>query len=120
MKAWPFAAASAAACALGLLVAFLVPGEARAPALWGAGAATLSGACAFAALAAFANSGKGVNGLLAGFTAGFLVRGLLVAVGLIASGARGNLALVYVAAFFILYAATQVVEILFVQMRSKA
>jgi hypothetical protein len=43
-----------------------------------------------------------------------------VALGLIASGARGNLALVYVCAFFILYAATQVIEVLFVQKRSKA
>lgn len=120
MKVWPFAAASAVACALGLLAALLLPGEARAPALWGAGAATVSGAVALTALAAFAQSGKGVNGLLAGFTAGFLVRAALVGLGLVASGARGNLALVYAGAFFILYAATQVIEVLFVQKRSRA
>ena len=119
MKVWPFAAASAAACALGLLVAFLIPGEARAPALWGVGAATISGACALGALAAFSSSG-GLNGLLAGFTAGFLVRAAMVGLGLVASGARGNLALVYAGAFFILYAATQVIEVLFVQKRSRA
>jgi hypothetical protein len=118
VKVWPFAAASAAACGLGLFAALLVPGEARAAALWGAGAATVSGACALTALVAFA--GNGLNGLLAGFTAGFLVRAAMVALGLVASGARGNLALVYVGAFFILYAATQVIEVLFVQKRSRA
>jgi hypothetical protein len=120
VKVWPFAAASAAACGLGLFAALLVPGEARAAALWGAGAASVSGACALAALVALAGKGTGVNGVLAGFTAGFLVRAALVAVGLVVSGARGNLALVYVVAFFILYAATQVIEVLFVQKRSRA
>jgi len=120
VKVWPFAAASAGACALGFGAALLVPGEARAPALWGVLSATVSGALALIALAAMAGRDKGVNGVLGGFVLGFLARGALVAVGLVASGARGNLALVYVAAFFILYAATQVIEVLFVQMRSRA
>lgn len=120
MKVWPFAAASGAACALGFAAAMLLPSEARAPALWGVFAAAVSGALALLALAALAGKDKGLNGVLAGFTIGFLARGAMVAVGLVASGARGNLALVYVAAFFILYAATQVIEVLFVQMRSRA
>jgi len=39
---------------------------------------------------------------------------VLVAAGLLASGARGNDALTYVFSFFGLYLATQIVEILFV------
>jgi hypothetical protein len=113
---WPFAAASAGACALGLLLALLVPGPARIAALWGAAAAAVSGALALSALALLA--GKGLNGVLAGFTAGFLARAALVAAGLFASGARGDLALVYAAAFFALYAATQIIEVLFVRKSS--
>ena len=109
---WPFAGASAGACALALLAAALVPAPARAAALYGAGAASVGAACALAALAAFGV--RGVNGLLAGFSLGFLARAALVAIGLVLSGARGNLALTYVAAFFTLYAATQVIEVLFV------
>ena len=52
--------------------------------------------------------------MLAGFTVGFLARGVLVAVGLIASGARGAAALPYAFAFFVLYAVTQGVEIAYV------
>src|SRR6267378_1075471 len=64
-------------------------------------------------------AGKGVNGVLTGFSIGFLSRAALVAAGLLASGARGNLALVYVAAFFTLHAATQVIEVLFVHANSR-
>lgn len=113
----PFAAASAAACALGLLVALLLPGALRGPAVYGALAASVGALCGLSALAAAV--GRGVNGLLGGFTAGFLCRGILVGVGLVASGARGNLALVYVGAFFTLYAATQLVEVLFVHASSR-
>ena len=116
-RVWRFAGASAGACALGLLLALFVPGAGRAAALWGVAAATLGAAAAFVALAVFI--GKGINGLLTGFTVGFLARTVLVTVGLLLSGARGNLALVYVAAFFTLYAATQVVEVLFVQASSQ-
>ena len=42
-----------------------------------------------------------------------------MAAGLIASGARGNLALIYAAAFFTLYAATQSIEVLFVHRSSQ-
>lgn len=109
---WPFAASSAAACVLGIAVSLLLPGEARGPALYGAAAASLGAVCGLAALRGFVS--RGVNGVLAGFTIGFFCRAVLVAAGLLASGARGNLALVYVAAFFALYAATQIVEVLFV------
>ncbi len=80
-------------------------------------AASLGALCGLSAL--WAAAGRGVNGVLAGFTIGFLSRAILVAVGLVASGARGNLALVYVAAFFSLYAATQIVEVLFVHKSSQ-
>ena len=110
---WPFAAASAAVCALGIAVSSLLPGAARGPAVYGAVAASVGALCGLTALKASAS--RGVRGVLAGFTFGFLCRAVLVAAGLLASGARGNLALVYVGAFFTLYAATQVVEVLFVQ-----
>src|ERR1700693_6169311 len=67
-KATPFAIASAAACALGIAVAFLLPGPLRAPALYGAVAASLGALCAFTALVR--STGKGVNGLLTGFAIG--------------------------------------------------
>ncbi len=113
----PFAGASAAACALGLLVAVLLPGDWRGPAVYGALAASVGALCGLSALAAAV--GRGVNGLLGGFSVGFLCRAILVGVGLVASGARGNLALVYVAAFFTLYAATQLVEVVFVHASSR-
>ena len=111
-----YAVASAAACALGIGASLLVPEPLRGPAVYGIAAASLGALCAFAALAA---AGKGFNGVLLGFSIGFLCRAALVAAGLIASGARGNLALVYVAAFFTLYAVTQVIEVLFVQASSR-
>lgn len=113
----PYACASAAACAVAFLVARALQPEARAAATCGVLAASAGALCALVALAA--SMGRGVNGLLAGFTAGFLCRALLVGLGLVASSARGNLALVYVAAFFMLYAATQVVEVLFVYASSR-
>lgn len=116
---WPFAGASAGACALGLIAAAsLVPEAARSAAVYGAAAAALSGACALAALVLFAD--RGINGLLAGFGLGFLARGIFIAIGLIASGARGNFALIYVTAFFTLYAVTQAIEVLFVHRTSHA
>ena len=108
----PYAGASAAVCAVGIAVALFLPEQARGPALFGAAAAAVGGLCGLAALVAFIHNGT--NGVLAGFTVGFFCRAIMVAAGLLLSGARGNLALVYVAAFFTLYAATQLVEILFV------
>jgi len=112
-KAAPFALASAAVCAAAVVVCLLLPQPARGPALYGACAAAVGALCAFSALARSVN--KGTNALLAGFLIGFLCRAALVAVGLLASGARDKLALSYVAAFFTLYAATQLIEVLFVQ-----
>jgi hypothetical protein len=116
-RAWPFGAASAGACALGVLFALLLREPARQAAVYGAAAASLGALCGFSALAASVD--RGVNGLLAGFTIGFLCRAVLVAVGLFASGVRGSLALVYTAAFFALYAATQLIEVLFVHASSR-
>jgi hypothetical protein len=118
VRPWAFAGASAAFCALGLAVALLVPGAGRGPAIHGVLAASVGALCGLSALAACA--GRGVNGVLAGFSIGFFCRAVLVAAGLLASGARGNLALVYVLAFFTLYAATQLVEVLFVHASSRS
>ena len=117
VRLWPFAAASAGACALAIVVALLLPAAPRGPAVYGVLAASVGALCGLSALAA--STGRGLNALLGGFSIGFLARALFVAVGLIASGARGNLALVYVGAFFSVYAATQAVEVLFVHKSSR-
>jgi hypothetical protein len=116
-KARPYAVASAAACAVGIAVALCLRDPARGAAVYGTAAASLGALCALVALAKSAH--RGLNGVLAGFSIGFLCRAALVAAGLLASGARGDLALVYVAAFFALYAATQVIEVLFVHSSSR-
>jgi len=116
-KPRPYALASAAACAVAVGIALLLREPLRGPAVYGACAASLGALCAFGALARA--PGKGLNAVLIGFTVGFLCRAALVAAGLLASGARGNLALVYVAAFFTLYGVTQVIEVLFVQASSR-
>lgn len=115
-KVWPYAIASAACCALSLGLAMGLGEPARTPAVFGAAAASLGALCALAALTAASRS---LNGVLGAFVAGFLCRGLLVGVGLFASGARGNAALTYVFSFFALYAATQVVEVLFVRAQAQ-
>jgi hypothetical protein len=116
-KAPPFAIASAVFCALGVGAVLLLPPAARGPALYGVASAALGALCAFSALVH--GVAKGGTGVLAAFAIGFLCRALLVAAGLMASGARGNLALVFAAAFFTLYAATQVIEVLFVHASSR-
>lgn len=113
----PYAAASASACACVLLAAFFMPAASRQPAVFGAAASSLGALCALSALAG--SAAKGTNGVLAGFSIGFLARALLVAVGLLASGARGDAALTYVFTFFGLYAVTQLVEIVFVHNGSR-
>lgn len=105
----PYAAASACACALGIGLALVFQ---KPIALYGALAASAGALCGLSGLAAFA--GRGLNGVMLGFTVGFLARAVLVAAGLLASGARGNDALTYVFTFFGLYLATQLVEVLFV------
>jgi hypothetical protein len=80
-------------------------------AVYAAVAASMGALCALSALIGWAD--RGVNGVLTGFAIGFLCRAL-IAVGLLASGARGDAALVYVFTFFALYASTQVIEVLYV------
>jgi hypothetical protein len=109
IRLMPYATSSGCACVAAIGIAFFL----RQPvAVYGAVAASFGALCGLSALAAF--SGRGLNGVLLGFTIGFLARAVLVAAGLLASGARGNAALCYVFSFFGLYLATQVVEILFV------
>jgi len=110
-RAWPFAAASAGACAVGIGLALAAHKPA---AVYAAVAASMGAACALSALVGWVH--RGVNGVLTGFAIGFLCRAVLVAVGLLASGARGDTALVYVFTFFALYAATQVIEVLYVHL----
>ena len=104
----PFALASAAICAVGLLVS---ASQSR-PALFGAGAAAVSALCALPALAL--GAAHGTNGILAGFVAGFFARMVAVAAGFLLAGARGDAALAYASTFFLLYALTQAVEIAYV------
>ncbi|MCA1828448.1 MAG: hypothetical protein ABR567_12160 [Myxococcales bacterium] len=110
-RIWPFATASVAACAAAIAVS-LAFGR---PAVHGAVAASLGAVCALAALVASID--RGANGVLLGFTIGFLCRAVLVGAGLLVSGARGGSALAYVLAFFAVYAVTQTVEVLFVYSR---
>src|SRR5438067_366048 len=116
-KAAPFAIASAAVCILGIGISLMLPEPGREPALYGAASAALGAVCAFSALTR--GVAKGSTGVLTGFSIGFLCRAGLVAAGLLASGPRGNLALIYAGAFFVLYAATQVIEVLFVHASSR-
>jgi hypothetical protein len=111
----PYALASASLCALALLGAGQAS-QMRA-ALFGAGAATASAAFALPALALCAP--KGTSGILAGFVAGFFVRMVAVAAGLILSKAQGDGAVAYTAAFFFLYALTQAVEVAYVRASSR-
>ena len=104
----PYALASAAICGIGLVVS---ANQSRA-ALFGAAAAGASALCALPALALGAP--HGTNGILAGFVAGFFARMLAVAAGFILAGARGDGALAYASSFFLLYALTQAVEIVYV------
>ena len=113
LRIWPFAAASSAACALGLGLSIPF----GPPAVYGAVAASLGAVCALSALVMSID--RGVNGVFLGFTIGFLCRAVLVGAGLMTSGARGGLAVVYVIAFFALYAVTQIVEVLFVRAHSR-
>jgi hypothetical protein len=108
-KIGPYAAASAIACAVAIALALMFRNPA---ALYGVFAASVGALCGLAGLHAFAS--RGVNGALIGFSLGFLARAILVAAGLLASGATGNQSLTYVFSFFGLYAATQVIEVLFV------
>lgn len=111
---WPYAVGSAAVCAVALVAALVSRNSAC---IYGVSAAALGALCALSALGASAR--KGLNGVLAGFSLGFLARAIFVAVGLIASGARGQDALSYVFSFFGVYAATQLVEVLFVRATSR-
>ncbi len=108
-RAWPFAAASAGSCAVGIGLSLAAHQPA---AVYAAVAASMGALCALSALIGWAD--RGVNGVLTGFAIGFLCRAALIAVGLLASGARGDAALVYVFTFFALYASTQVIEVLYV------
>ena len=106
----PYALASAAFCALGFAAASFAAN--RHAALFGAGAAAVGAVCALPAVVA--GAAHGTNGVLGGFIAGFFARMIAVAVGLALSGARGDAALGYAAAFFALYAPTQAVEVAYV------
>ncbi|MEB3061112.1 hypothetical protein VJJ74_08155, partial [Parvimonas micra] len=83
-----------------LALTFLAGHDLRGQLLWGVGSSLCAGLVALPAV--HLGLPRGTNGLLAGFTVGVLARTLLVAVGLLASGARGSAALPFVAAFFVL------------------
>ncbi|HXN56082.1 MAG TPA: hypothetical protein VN874_07420 [Myxococcales bacterium] len=115
---WPFAAVSAALFALSFAASFLfAPAQGHAV-RGGLLAAGVGAACALPAL--WVGLGRGTNGLFAGFSAGFFARMVCVAVGLVASGARGPDALGWALSFFALYAVTQAVEIGYVFSSTRA
>ena len=103
-----YAAASALCCAAGIVLAAQV----STAALFGAGFAAVSAAVALPLVAWGAP--RGTNALLGAFVAGFFARMILVAVGLLMGGGRGQAALQYAFAFFALYGATQLVEVAYV------
>ena len=108
----PYAVASALACSIAVGASMLLPDASRMAGVFAAVAASAGALCSLSAFAAVA--GRGTQGVLLGFTIGFLCRAALIGIGLVASGARGNTALVYVGCFFALYLATQMIEILYV------
>jgi hypothetical protein len=95
-----------------LLLCQLAPAGIRPALFWGAGTSLAAGLTSLPAVLFGARAGT--LGLFGGVVAGFLVRLVFVASGLLASGARGRDALPYVFAFFALFAATVGVEIAFV------
>jgi hypothetical protein len=115
---WPFAAVSAALVALSFVASFLF-GPAEGHAVRGGLLAAAVGA-AFALPALRAGLARGTSGLFAGFSVGFLARMVCVAVGLVASGARGPAAVAWALSFFALYALTQAVEIGYVFSSTRA
>ena len=116
----PFAAA-AGVVALGafMFCTSLADAAVRRVTLIGVVASAAAAAVAFLALSAGIRKGT-TNGLLAGISAGFVARMVAVAVGLFVSKAQGNSALLYVAAFFAIYAASQLAEIAYVWASSRA
>jgi hypothetical protein len=109
-----YAAASALACAAGVAVAARVSTEAL------LGAAFASAAAAAALPLVAWGTPRSTNALLGGFVGGFFARMILVAAGLLYSGARGALAAQYAVAFFAVYAATQAVEVAYVVNSSRS
>lgn len=108
MKGHLLAAALVAALALGVP---LVAGPLARPALIGAAIAT---ATALASLYAFGRTGRGaarpVEGALAVFAAMFLVRIVLVGLGLAAVARSGESVVAFVVAFFVPYFAFTAIE----------
>jgi hypothetical protein len=109
-----YAIPSALCCAAGLFLSARISSAA----LFGAAFAALGSAVALPLVAW--GAARAANALLGGFVAGFLARMVLVAVGLLASGARGEAALAYAFAFFAVYAATQAIEVAYVVSSSRS
>jgi hypothetical protein len=104
--------------ALALVLAGLLAPDLRPIARIAVGSSLLAGLISFAAI--HAGYPKGINGLFAGMVGGFFARMILVAVGLVASGARGDAALAFALIFFAVFAVTQATEIAYVIARNKA
>ena len=80
---------------------------------WGAFAALLGGLVTLAGVHLGLRRGGGVNGLFAAISVGFLLRTLLLGLGFVASGAK-TAPFQFVIPFFLVFAATQVAEIVYV------
>lgn len=112
------AALFAATSAVGAAALFSLGSGARAGAAAGLIASALGSAVALALLAAAFD--RGLKPVLAALVVGFLTRMLLVAAGLLASGALGGDPLAFTAAFFGLYLAHQAIELTVVVRRARA
>lgn len=111
------AALFAATIALGAAVLLALGPGARAGAAAGLVASALGSAVALALLAAAFD--RGLKRVLGALVAGFLTRMLLVAAGLLVSGALEGEPLAFAAAFFGLYLAHQAIELTVVVRRAR-
>jgi len=115
---WRWLLLELAVGALALAATTLLAPELRMVARTASLCALLAGLASLAAV--HLGCARGTNGLFAGIGVGFFARLVLLAVGLVASHARGDEALVYAFTFFALFVLTQGTEIAYVLSRSRS
>ncbi len=115
---WRWLLAELAIGALALAATTLLGPELRMVARAASLCALLAGLASLAAV--HQGYARGTNGLFAGIGLGFFSRMVLLAVGLVATHARGDAALAYAFTFFALFVLTQGTEIAYVLSRSRS
>jgi hypothetical protein len=120
VQAQPRRLAGFVACevALGVATAALYSRYQGEPGLVQAGAMGALAAGLATLLACHFSLGRGVNALLAAISVGFLLRTLLLGLGFVLSGAR-RAPFDFVLPFFLVYAATQAAEIVYVVLHNR-